>query len=182
MANNQEKIILGVKITDLSWPEIIDEVNAMLSNQQQNLICTPNPEICLLAEENKTFQQLLNAAKICAPDGFGLKIGALILGQRLKNRITGVDLTVKLCEIAEQKICSMMFVGGQWNIASEAAEAMKKQFPNLKIAEERGLSKTWLADNKLFYDPQENERLIARFWRAKTGTLDKRKFGAPAKR
>ncbi|MBI5254819.1 WecB/TagA/CpsF family glycosyltransferase, partial [Candidatus Falkowbacteria bacterium] len=159
---NKEKIILGVKINDLSWQEIKDEVRAMLANKQQRFIFTPNPEICLAANKNKYFKKVLNSASFNIPDGFGLKIGALILGQSMKNRIPGVDFVVKLCQIAEQKNCSIMFIGGWHTVAADAARKMHHQFPNLKIIGDTGLGASRLIDNKLFYDEVENNNLLSR--------------------
>ncbi len=155
-------IILGVKISDFAWQEITTEIRAMLANKQQHLVFTPNPEICLAANKNEQFKKILNSATLNIPDGFGLKIGALILGQRLKNRIQGVDFVVKLCAIAEQKNCSIMFIGGWHKVAANAAKEMQRQFPNLKIIGDSGLGASRLIDNKLFYDNAENNNLLAR--------------------
>ncbi|MFH0815086.1 MAG: WecB/TagA/CpsF family glycosyltransferase [Candidatus Falkowbacteria bacterium] len=155
-------IILGVKINDLSWQDLADEVKAMLANKQQHLIFTPNPEICLAANKNDQFKKILNSATLNIPDGFGLKIGALILGQKLKNRIPGVDFVVKLCKIAEQKNCSIMFVGGWQKTAAAAAAEMRCQFPNLKIIGDSGLLASRLVGNKLFYDDAENNALLSK--------------------
>lgn len=153
-------IILGVKINDLSWQDLADEVRAMLANKQQYWVFTPNPEICLAATKNKRFNKILNSAALNIPDGFGLKIGALILGQMLKNRIPGVDFVVKLCKIAEQKNCSIMFVGGRNKTAAAAAAEMRLRFPNLKIIGELGLNNSRIDNDKLFYDDAENSMLL----------------------
>jgi N-acetylglucosaminyldiphosphoundecaprenol N-acetyl-beta-D-mannosaminyltransferase len=114
-----------------------------------------------------------------APDGFGLKIGALMLGQRLKNRVAGADLAEKICEIAGRKNLTVMFVGAKAGVAKMAADKMRERWPNLKITGDNGLSKIWMSDNKLFYDPQENEILLKKINKTAPAILCVA-FGAPA--
>lgn len=158
----EEKIILGIKISDISWEDIFDEIEILLQGDKQHFIFTPNPEICLLAQKNPRFKSALNQATINAPDGFGLKIGALILGQSLKNRITGSDLTEKISTILKNTGKSAFFLGAMPGVAKRAAQIIQEKHPAVKIGHSSGLAKSWMQDNKLFYDSQENEKVLAK--------------------
>jgi len=155
-----EKIILGIKISDISWDDIFDEIEIFLHGDKQHFIFTPNPEICLLAQKNPRFKSILNKATINAADGFGLKIGALILGQFLKNRVTGSGLTKKVGKILENTGKSAFFLGAMPGVAKRAAQIIQEKHPNVKISHSSGLSKIWMQDHKLFYDPQENDEVL----------------------
>jgi len=86
-------IILGVQIDDLSLTQVMEKVDHFLHSEKQMRIFTPNPEICLKAADDDEYRHVLNNAELCIPDGFGLKLGAKIFGEKLINRVTGVDLT-----------------------------------------------------------------------------------------
>lgn len=96
-------IILGVKIDDAAESFIFEKIEDFLHSNTSHIIFTPNPEICLRASENETYRDALNKADINIPDGMGLKFGAIILGQTLKNRITGSTLTKTLLEKYNQQ-------------------------------------------------------------------------------
>lgn len=94
-------IILGVKIDDFSQDFVLKKCQSFLADGRQHKIFTPNPEICLKAEADEHYRSIINNADINIPDGFGLKLGAKILRQNLKNRVTGADLTRKLLDFAD---------------------------------------------------------------------------------
>ena len=96
-------IILGVKIDDLPLPKILAQIDGFLDSDTQHKVFTPNPEICLKAEADEAYRKILDEADINAPDGFGLKLGAMILGQKIENRVTGVDLTAALLKLLNEK-------------------------------------------------------------------------------
>ncbi len=89
-------IILGVTIDDRPMDFVLNKIEQFLCSNAQHSIFTPNPEICLRAEKDEDYRYTLNTASIKIPDGFGLKLGAKILGQKLENRVAGSDLTKKL--------------------------------------------------------------------------------------
>ncbi|MFA6409988.1 MAG: WecB/TagA/CpsF family glycosyltransferase [Candidatus Buchananbacteria bacterium] len=125
--------ILGVKIDDLSLQEILVQIDKFLDSTDPHYIVTPNPEFLVAAQKNKKFKEILNYADIATADGVGLTYAAKFLGQRLQ-RITGVDLIWYICQLAEQKSCSVYFLGAGKSVAEKTAEVLKQEFPNLKIA------------------------------------------------
>ena len=90
---HNKAIILGVKIDDKPMDFILNEIEQSLGTENQLKIFTPNPEICRKAEKDENYRHVLNNASINTPDGFGLKLGAKILGETLENRVAGSDLT-----------------------------------------------------------------------------------------
>ena len=96
-------IILGVKIDDLAMEKILARISDYLESKNQHKIFTPNPEICLEAEADENYRRILNEADINIPDGVGLKLGAMILGEKIENRVTGADLTAELLELLDKK-------------------------------------------------------------------------------
>jgi N-acetylglucosaminyldiphosphoundecaprenol N-acetyl-beta-D-mannosaminyltransferase len=124
--------ILGVKIDNLSLQEVLEKISRFLDSSNQHYIITPNPEFLVAAQTDKNFKEILNYADIAVPDGIGLIYAAKFLGKRL-IRITGVDLIWYICQLAEQKNCSVYFLGGREAVAEKTGEILKREFPNLKI-------------------------------------------------
>ena len=130
--------ILGVRVDDVSLTEAIEKVDSMLvqiSNLNQRFyITTPNPEICLYATRDEYYRRdILDKAFLALPDGFGLKIAARMFGERLRNRVTGVDFTYALMERAAQNGWRVFLFGGEENIAERCGKILMQKYKGLNV-------------------------------------------------
>ncbi len=128
--------ILGVRVDDISLIKALQKVESeFASSTVQNFIVTPNPEICLYAREDEHYRRdILDKAFLALPDGFGLKIAARIFGERLQNRITGVDFTDALMERASQAGWRVFLFGGENGVAQRCKEILEEKYKGLEIA------------------------------------------------
>jgi len=156
--------ILGVRIDDVAMNEAIARVEVMLADDKKHQIVTPNPEFAMLAQKDEAFRQILNEADLAIPDGIGILAAAKYLAmgatsvpilrelQKIaqgfwvgfsllfkgiggaRERVTGTDLMLKLCERAAQKGWRVFLLGGDVDVAQAAAKCLLAQFPSLRIA------------------------------------------------
>ncbi|MFH1366652.1 MAG: WecB/TagA/CpsF family glycosyltransferase [Patescibacteria group bacterium] len=126
--------ILGVEIDSLDEEEISEKLASLLHNGRPHLITTPNPEIILAAGHDPEFKKILNNSDLALPDGFGLMLASCYLKKRLKRRMAGIDLMLKICRLAAEKNHSVFLLGGQGRVPEKTAEKLLAKFPNLKIA------------------------------------------------
>lgn len=127
--------ILGVGVTDDTKENILEFVIGSLENlAKPYYIVTPNPEIIVAASKNLAFAQALNHAKIALNDGVGLSIAAKCMGKPLVERFTGVEFVEKVCEKSNDWPITVGFLGSRPGVAEKAAECLKSQYPNLKVA------------------------------------------------
>jgi N-acetylglucosaminyldiphosphoundecaprenol N-acetyl-beta-D-mannosaminyltransferase len=96
--------ILGVRIDNLSMDGVLAKVRDFLSDGLQHHIVTPNPEIILLAQEDDYFKAILNKADLAIPDGIGIKFASMLMGERLKEKVSGVDLMEKILRLKENPL------------------------------------------------------------------------------
>ncbi|HWY79893.1 MAG TPA: WecB/TagA/CpsF family glycosyltransferase, partial [Candidatus Sulfotelmatobacter sp.] len=101
--------------------------------KKKSFIITPNPEMLVYAHKDLAYQSKLNCADIALADGIGLFFAGSLMGEQLKERITGVDFIEKLCEMSREKPISMGFLGGRAGIAERTAECLLKKYPYLDI-------------------------------------------------
>lgn len=144
--------LLGMEIDDMGVDEVLSLALKGLEAGKKTFIATPNPEMLVLAKQNTEFKDILNSADIKIPDGAGLKFGAMILGQKLKNRVTGVDLMEKLCIASAECGYKIYLLGAQKGVAAEAAKSLNTKFAQLKIvgAEYGGKMDEW--DNRIIIE------------------------------
>ncbi|HNP72595.1 MAG TPA: glycosyltransferase, partial [Kouleothrix sp.] len=84
--------ILGVAIDDVLEGEAIERVAGYIAAGGPHRVVTVNPEFVMEARRNAVFRQVLAAADMATPDGFGLLLVARWRGTPLRGRVTGVAL------------------------------------------------------------------------------------------
>lgn len=142
--------ILGVKINDINYTELVDEVRLQLANKSDGLklIFTPNPEIIYASLTDDTLRDVLNKADINLPDGIGIVIASKIIGHPITQRVTGVDAFLKICE---HRLGRIFLLGSKPGVAARAADVLTSMFPGIGIA---GFMDGYFRD-------EDNERVVA---------------------
>jgi len=163
--------ILGIKIDNLNLNELLYEIDYFLRSNSGHYLVTINPEFIVEADKNFKFKIILNEADLRVADGFGLILAACLKGQIIKQRISGADLTLEICKLAEQNNYPIYLLGGFGDTAKLAANNLKHRFPKLNIlGAEEGIIYP-------FFD-NENSQLLARINKAKPAIIFVA-FGAP---
>jgi len=151
--------ILEVSLASASLSQVIGLIEKRLENQQKTFIVTPNPEFLVFSQENPWFKTILKQADLAIPDGvaliwarevikgknlssrllIGFKTGLKVIFQGWGvKRVTGTDLTDKLCQLAAKKGASVYFFGGKGQTAAIALKKLQIKYPNLKGWAEAG--------------------------------------------
>jgi len=125
--------LLDVTIDNLTKDAARQRVVDFLDEPRLHHIVTPGPEFLLEASAHKKFRDILNRSDLSLPDGFGLHVGARMTGQKLLQRIPGVDFVMDMMAIAEQRQSRIFLFGGKDGIALQAAEKLLHTFPKLNI-------------------------------------------------
>lgn len=94
-----------------SFHELVKE---KLAKEEKLFVVTANPETLMIAEENEEFKKvLLDKKTIIVPDGIGVLKGAKILGIKMEETITGVELCTKLFEYLNDMKKNTMLIWSQ---------------------------------------------------------------------
>lgn len=134
MKNFDRTFLLGVGITNATKIEVLEFIYTGLQKPgEKYYVVTPNPELLVLASKDKEYKNILNGAKLALPDGVGVMLGAQIIGNPLKERITGVDLVKSLCNYISERPITVGFLGGGANVAVKTSECLKVLYPGLKV-------------------------------------------------
>lgn len=132
-STKHDTVFLDVRVDDIEYAHAMRQCSAYLSNGTGHQIVTVNPEFIMEARRNARFRAVLNNASLRLPDGFGLRVAALLTRQPLHHRVTGVDAMIGLCALAAKNKCSIFLLGGEDGIARKAAESLTRKFPDLQI-------------------------------------------------
>ena len=132
--------ILGVRVDDSPLAESVARCHRMLRGapvQGGGRLCqvaTVNPEFVMRARRDAEFRRLLNGADLATPDGAGIILASVLLGQRLRGRTTGVALTDALAALAAREGYRLFLLGAEPGVAAEAGRAWAARYPGLHVA------------------------------------------------
>jgi N-acetylglucosaminyldiphosphoundecaprenol N-acetyl-beta-D-mannosaminyltransferase len=93
-----------------------------------------NPEKNYHVKEDLVLKKALDNADLLIPDGIGMVLAARILYGIRINRIPGIELMVKVCEIAVKHQYKVFFYGAKESVNKKAIDVMKFKYPLLKVA------------------------------------------------
>lgn len=140
-----EEIILDVKVSITSYDQLTKEVFHKIDEGIQSFIVAVNPEKIMKASKDENLKELINSADYQIPDGVGLLIASKLKRGNIKERITGIDLMLRLVKEADKQQKSIFLYGGKPGVAEAAKEKLLEQYPNLKIA---GVLHGYIKDNE----------------------------------
>lgn len=127
--------ILGVKVDNVTMGEAVEQVKIFFKADRQAYVVTPNPEMVVSARQDKEFTQILNRADLSIPDGAGMVWASRIWGTPFKERVTGTDLFLRLCEEAGRRGGRVLLLEGPDGLksASAAAQVLRERYPKLRV-------------------------------------------------
>lgn len=123
----------GIKVDNVSLDEAVAKVKGFLNSSSPHLIVTPNPEMIVAAQGDKELKEIINSASLRVPDGISLVVISRIIGNPLKERVTGIDLMHEIIKLSSQKGYKVFLLGSKPGVAQEAALKLVQQYPGLNI-------------------------------------------------
>ena len=100
-------------------PRRVMYVNAHVVNQSRAI-----PEL----------QRALESADLVYCDGYGVRLAARVLDVPIPHRMTGADWVWGLAALCEASGSSIYLLGSEPKIAADAAERLRRWYPNLEVA------------------------------------------------
>lgn len=130
-----QESILNIKFDMVDEKEALDRLIGFLDEKSPlKEVYTPNPEIVMLAQEDKELFKILNNADLVLADGIGLIVASKLKGLQLKHRVTGVDTMDKLLQYCAENKKSFFMLGGKPGIAEIACKNIEAKYEGVKIA------------------------------------------------
>ena len=161
--------ILGVRVDDVTTTETLALLEEYVQTGEFHQVVTVNPEFVMTAQQNAEFRVTINKSDLALPDGAGLIWAARILGQPLRERVTGSDTVPLIAALAAQKGYRIYLLGAAPGVAERAADVLKRDNPGLVVAG------TYAGSPR----PEEEDDIIARIKQASPDLLFVA-YGAPS--
>ena len=133
MPDSQHIRILGTKLSLLDTGGLLGAVREFVDTGRKATIASANVLSLNTAWENPWFRKFLNESDVVRLDGFGVRLGAGLLGYRTPARSTWADFGWDLASFAEQHGCRLFLFGGKSGVAAAAGVRLTERYPDLRI-------------------------------------------------
>jgi N-acetylglucosaminyldiphosphoundecaprenol N-acetyl-beta-D-mannosaminyltransferase len=156
----------GTGISDITLEETMDLFDAWILEKQQKRVCVTPVNCVVWANKNKGLQTLYNTADLTLCDGVPLIWASKFLGQeKLRGRVTGLDLLPQYIERCYQQDFSMFFLGAGEGVAQSYKEQLEEKYPGIRVV---GVYSPPYAKE---FSAEENQKIIALINAAKPAIL-----------
>lgn len=126
--------ILGVRVDAIGKSELLDDIARRIETGSHNYLANVNINAINIAQQDPEFRRIINESPVVYCDGEGVRLGASLLGVSLPPRIVLTYWIWELCAFAAERNFSIFLLGGSRGAAEDAAAAMTRRYPSIKIA------------------------------------------------
>ena len=125
--------VLGVPITYHSLDAATAGINACASSGRGGYVCLANVHMIMEALDDPSFYDVLDQAEAVVPDGMPLVWSLRTAGYREAERIAGIDLTMAVLELAQERGLAVGFFGGQPEVLQRLLALVRSRWPKVRI-------------------------------------------------
>jgi N-acetylglucosaminyldiphosphoundecaprenol N-acetyl-beta-D-mannosaminyltransferase len=129
-----KETILGVDVSTDNYDTLTSKLLEKIDNREKAFIVAINPEKIIKAQDDPSLMKLLNSADFQIPDGIGVILASKFKGGQIRERVTGIDMMLKLCETAAKHQKKIFLYGGKPGRADEAKVKLEEMYPGIQIA------------------------------------------------
>ena len=127
--------ILGVKVGTQTSNTLIDYTISSIENKEKIIIAYVNIHTINLSLNLPWFRDYLNQSSKTYCDGYGVKLGAFLLGYHIPERYTAPDWLPVLAQQCAKDNITMFLLGARPGVAERAALQLTSQNPGLQIVD-----------------------------------------------
>jgi N-acetylglucosaminyldiphosphoundecaprenol N-acetyl-beta-D-mannosaminyltransferase len=166
----QDCRMLDVRLQPITMSDMKDRLTEFVESDRPHQVVTVNLDFIRIARRDLVFRDALNGADLAVADGMPLVWLSRLLGQRLPERIAGIDLVQETASLAARRGWSVFLLGAAPGVADAAAHRLAGENIGLRIA--------GTYSPPMSFDERDEAVMIARVRAAKPDILLVA-FGAP---
>jgi N-acetylglucosaminyldiphosphoundecaprenol N-acetyl-beta-D-mannosaminyltransferase len=124
----------GTGISDITLEETMDLFDQWIQEKTPRQVCVTPVNCVVWASQNPSLQKIYNQADLTLCDGVPLIWASRFIGQqKLRGRVTGLDLLPQYMQRAYQKKYKVFFLGAAPGVAAEYQAQLEAQYPGIQV-------------------------------------------------
>lgn len=145
----------GTGISDITLEETMDLFDQWIQEKTPRQICVTPVNCVVWASQDPSLQTIYNQADLTLCDGVPLIWASAFIGsQKLRGRVTGLDLLPQYMERVHQKQYRVFFLGSAPGVAAEYQAQLEALFPGIQIVG------TYSPPYAAQFSEEENQKMV----------------------
>lgn len=131
---DQRVKFLNTYVDALTMEETIKRIQTYIENKACVQHVVINAGKVNLMQENQELTKIINDCPLINADGQSIVWGSRILGEKIPERVAGIDIFTELVKISSEKGYKLYFFGAKEKVVTKVVESFKEMYPDLQIA------------------------------------------------
>ncbi|MFC0616341.1 WecB/TagA/CpsF family glycosyltransferase [Enterococcus faecalis] len=127
------KQFMNTHVDDYSFSETIQKMEEMIINRSIAQHVAINANKINMMYKSKELKNIVDNSELISADGQSIVWASKILGNDIKERVTGIDLFETLICRSEKKGYRVYYLGAEEEVLNKVLSIHKKQYPKLQI-------------------------------------------------
>lgn len=166
MSNNpldqiQSVPILGLHVHKITMDQTLAVIDSFVQSRIPHHVITLDASMCVTAKGDPELFKIVSTAELITPDSIGVIWACKRNGQPLPERVSGVEIVDRLCQIAPKTNYRLFFFGSAPGVAQEAADKFQAKYPGCNI----------VGCRDGFYKPEDEVEVVQEIASAKPDIL-----------
>lgn len=125
--------ILNTYVNDLTMDETVAEVEKIVKTGVPTQHVVINASKVNLMEADSGLREIVNACPLINADGASIVWAARMLGVPLRERVTGIDLFLRLMELAPERGWGVYLFGAKEEVVQKVRSIFEERCPGIRI-------------------------------------------------
>jgi N-acetylglucosaminyldiphosphoundecaprenol N-acetyl-beta-D-mannosaminyltransferase len=125
--------VMGLPLANVTAEEAVDQIENLILSGGTHQVATANLDFWLNSLNDVHLHRIIAGCSLVLPDGMPLVWISRLLGNPLKERVSGVDLVPQLAQLSARKGYGIYLLGGRPGVAERAAKVMQESYPGVNI-------------------------------------------------
>lgn len=125
--------ILNTYVNALSIDETVDEVERIVERGKPTQHVVINASKVNLMQGDSALAEIVNSCPLINADGASIVWAAKKLGVPLTERVTGIDLFLRLVELAQAKGYGIYLFGAKEEVVKKVKDIFESKYPGIRV-------------------------------------------------
>jgi N-acetylglucosaminyldiphosphoundecaprenol N-acetyl-beta-D-mannosaminyltransferase len=125
--------VMGLPLANVTAEEAVEQIENLILSGGTHQVATANLDFWLNSLNDAHLHRIIAGCSLVLPDGMPLVWISRLLGNPLKERVSGVDMVPLLAELSAKKGYSIYLLGGRPGVAERATKVLQEMHPGVNI-------------------------------------------------
>jgi N-acetylglucosaminyldiphosphoundecaprenol N-acetyl-beta-D-mannosaminyltransferase len=125
--------IFGMLVDEINYESVLVQVCQWTAASSSRYVCISNVHMVMESYDDTGFQEIVNGADLVVADGVPVFWASRWLGLTKQELVLGLELTIRLCEMAAREGIPVGFYGSTPDVVAVIQKCVIDRFPTLKV-------------------------------------------------